>query len=718
MYLDSRNQLATARLNPLGLGPSSFLENQSAAFAATKFINRQVSEQVNRTDAYDDYIDHIYKTTGKRLDNPMGVDFVTLRQQHGNNIGRARATQGAAFHAEADALAESTGRFVPRSAESIQTSIAARAGTLEQQRAEVGSRAGFAGVVGGFIGDMGAYMTDPVIAISSLYAPARGVGVLRTLVELSLIAGGAETVVQPTIQRYRGELGLEHGFAQGAANVAMATAAGGVLGVGAKLAGMGMRRLLDIHAELRTGNLTPEETIARSVVQRAIDEEAFNAEAVPSFARQAAAAAENGEAITSFRVSGEATARLETEQLGGQTSKRIRDEALAGLPDEAPSPLAAKTAPAAVAAPAKLPRALAGAKPRWRASELAFESDVDRALFIVSQTKKSARDADYREWLRRTLGVTDEDVTRLAKETRQRIKATAKGVADGDLITIQAQQRAVPEKLPQARPGVRVRDLTPDEAAAKIETLEAAVEVLKDSTGAIPEGLAETLAYLRGNKAMPEPGLSLVGWIIKNGGIRDTGGDLAGYLGSTKVRPGLINNREGTGLEGRTKKGFAPKRGMNLEDEVGLRAAEAGYFPKIWDQIQGDGVAPTTREEVMEAIANEITHGQKLYVLNEAEAVASEVDSAVRQLDAELTRLDIDADLPDAEIAKALDEGLAGEFQAVLDADPETTVPIDFRVDENGRETAVTATAREVQNDFDVDQTLIDELKSCYGWSL
>lgn len=81
---------------------------------------------------------------------------------------------------------------------------------------------------------------------------------------------------------------------------------------------------------------------------------------------------------------------------------------------------------------AQLPKDLAGAKPRYGYKsdnfELAFESDVDRALYIVGQEKKSARDADYRAFLKST-GMTDEQMDREAPLVRSAVKALAKDAA-------------------------------------------------------------------------------------------------------------------------------------------------------------------------------------------------------------------------------------------------------------------------------------------------
>jgi len=59
----------------------------------------------------------------------------------------------------------------------------------------------------------------------------------------------------------------------------------------------------------------------------------------------------------------------------------------------------------------------------------------------------------------------------------------------------------------------------------------------------------------------PEP-QRLNSWIVRNGGVKDPGGDIRTTIGGPRGRPGLINNRSG----------------MNLDDAA-LKAWEDGYFP-------------------------------------------------------------------------------------------------------------------------------------------
>lgn len=86
---------------------------------------------------------------------------------------------------------------------------------------------------------------------------------------------------------------------------------------------------------------------------------------------------------------------------------------------------------------AKLPAELAGAKPRYSYGAeqftLQFESDIDKAAYIVSQTKKSKRDADYLQFVMDNTGLTADEVRQLGNEVRAKIKAFVKGKSGANI---------------------------------------------------------------------------------------------------------------------------------------------------------------------------------------------------------------------------------------------------------------------------------------------
>lgn len=108
-------------------------------------------------------------------------------------------------------------------------------------------------------------------------------------------------------------------------------------------------------------------------------------------------------------------------------------------PSTAPNILPGAATPS-VAGKLSLPRELSGAKPRFNIGEdsnvLDFESDVDKALFIISQKKKSSRDADYLKWLQDTTGMSRSELDAEAATLRLQIKDAAKKNAGGGSLTV------------------------------------------------------------------------------------------------------------------------------------------------------------------------------------------------------------------------------------------------------------------------------------------
>jgi hypothetical protein len=73
-----------------------------------------------------------------------------------------------------------------------------------------------------------------------------------------------------------------------------------------------------------------------------------------------------------------------------------------------------------------LPPGLAKAAPRYGRNVVGFESDLDRALYIIADgAKRSAADQKYLDWVKTTTGISDEKVLRqLGAQVRDVVKAT------------------------------------------------------------------------------------------------------------------------------------------------------------------------------------------------------------------------------------------------------------------------------------------------------
>lgn len=86
-----------------------------------------------------------------------------------------------------------------------------------------------------------------------------------------------------------------------------------------------------------------------------------------------------------------------------------------------------------------LPRELAGAKPRYNFGEkaftLEFESDIDKALYIVAADRPSKRDGEYMAFLRQAalMPLTDQQIREFGRKVREQIKAQARDAEAGTL---------------------------------------------------------------------------------------------------------------------------------------------------------------------------------------------------------------------------------------------------------------------------------------------
>ena len=153
-------------------------------------------------------------------------------------------------------------------------------------------------------------------------------------------------------------------------------------------------------------------------------------------------------------------------------------EGLLSIPTTAaPTP---STAPVAAPQPQRtLPSDLKGAKPRYNMGQRSyapqFESDADKALFIISQSKRSRRDDDYLAWLKDIFpGANTTQLRAAGKRTRQHIKDTVTGQPEGDIrIPMSQAARDLIDQFPTRAPTpaptparAPVAGVVPEEAVA------------------------------------------------------------------------------------------------------------------------------------------------------------------------------------------------------------------------------------------------------------
>lgn len=106
------------------------------------------------------------------------------------------------------------------------------------------------------------------------------------------------------------------------------------------------------------------------------------------------------------------------------------------------------------AAPAfTLPRDLAGAKPRYsygdKQFELQFESDLDKAAYILAQKTPSKRDSDYLKAVMET-GMSESAARAHGATVRDKIKAMAKDADGGEALTVSNTPQRTSDRVIEA----------------------------------------------------------------------------------------------------------------------------------------------------------------------------------------------------------------------------------------------------------------------------
>ena len=81
------------------------------------------------------------------------------------------------------------------------------------------------------------------------------------------------------------------------------------------------------------------------------------------------------------------------------------------------------------------PKTLGSPKPRYRNQNIEFESDLDKAIYILGSKRKSARYNDFLQWAVETSGKTQEELMVLSKDMRATLK---KNADEGSPLTVKA----------------------------------------------------------------------------------------------------------------------------------------------------------------------------------------------------------------------------------------------------------------------------------------
>jgi hypothetical protein len=137
---------------------------------------------------------------------------------------------------------------------------------------------------------------------------------------------------------------------------------------------------------------------------------------------------------------------------------------------------------------------------------------------------------------------------------------------------------------------------------------------------------------------------SLVQWLVESGGLREQGGELLNLTGTTRARPGLINNQP----RRQTPDGTRWIGGMSM-DEAAQAARAAGYFP---DRAAGEGVDTLTGRDLLDAIDAEL-RGLGVRIPGGGQRAGAMAQSAAREVDRELGPLGLSLNDDPAQVLRA-----------------------------------------------------------------
>lgn len=244
--------LTKERPSSVADGQSSLAEIYSAADDHGRFVENPNANYEALTRAYDDRIRAIQEATGETTVNPMGEDQRSLDVPGDPNFTPTAAVpvdpmqQAQRMQASVDGfnswLADVAKRH-PEKAAAIRADVPverdaeAIARHADETLAQTfAARDGVGKWLALFAGGVRGSLYDPLQVMTLLAGggpgAARTVGgrIVSVALKEAVINGGVEAIMQPDVQAWRAQVGLEAGFVEGAKNVAFAAGLGGAFG--------------------------------------------------------------------------------------------------------------------------------------------------------------------------------------------------------------------------------------------------------------------------------------------------------------------------------------------------------------------------------------------------------------------------------------------------------------------------------------------------------
>ena len=284
-------------------------------------------------------------------------------------------------------------------------------------------------VAGELLGGVGGVMIAPTNLLTLPFGAASSAGVLRGALTDGVINASIEAFQAPGNMEWRKEIGMQYSVGDALTDVAFAGIGGGAIsgvirGIGKALP-KNRNKSLDVLDRISRDKNLPSEVRDAAQYQASI---AHVDESIPLISRDSVSDTE----VAANRQNLESTADAILANRDPEIDPLVFDDPVAPRISQLQREIAELEREALLPAQQPvLPRSLAGAKPRYKQSSIEFENDVDKALYITSQNKKSKADAQYREFLSRA-GLSDADIAKYGQQVRVAIKAAGES-SGGDI---------------------------------------------------------------------------------------------------------------------------------------------------------------------------------------------------------------------------------------------------------------------------------------------
>jgi hypothetical protein len=398
-----------------------------------------------------------YSDRRKQLD-ALGLDFgaearKTIKQEPGVIFGESSKDYAKRLDDESHRLADD---FItkqraenPDLVRDIKTTQEIRDMTVAaRQFAEQDAEMAFErrqGPISGYgamlLGNIGGAMTDPVNALTLPLGAGASTGVLRAMLVDGAINMGIEAYQTPENAAWAKEAGVEYGVAEAVTNILTAGAGGaaisGIIRGGGKFLGSLEKRgkSAEVLDKISRDKNIPSEGRDAALYQSRVAhiDEANPVTSELATADEVAAHRNNLQEVRDAIVNNREPVIDETIFVSGGEGLKKQIEIL----ERSVSRLESASVEDAV-----LPRALAGAKPRYKTNTLEWESDIDRVAYIVNQTKKSPKDAEYREFLN-DQGMTDAEIASHGAKVKAAIKKMSDAAEEDARLVVSKMQRDV-----------------------------------------------------------------------------------------------------------------------------------------------------------------------------------------------------------------------------------------------------------------------------------